>query len=67
MLVQGKGHPPGEGAAGAFSSGCEREIILMTDIPLPQLPLVLLRRLLLQALISSSGTPFRLKFVIGGY
>lgn len=67
MLVQGKGHPPGEGAAGAFSSGCEREIILMTDISRPQLPLVLFHWLLLQALISSGGAPFRLKFVIGGY
>lgn len=67
MLIQGKGQPSGEGAAGGFSSGCEREIILMTDISHPQLPLVLLHWLLLRALISGGDAPFRLKFVIGGY
>lgn len=66
MLVQGKGHPPGGGAAGASSSGCEREIILMTDISHPQLPLVLLHWLLQQAPISGDDTPFGLKFIAGG-
>lgn len=73
MLTQGKGHPQGKGQLELFGVALIGERISTADISQPPLPLVLLSWLLLDAgqsrflLISDDDTPFRLKFILGGY